>query len=99
MLYVIAGEDAPDSLERRKAARGAHLERLRALKDKGRLIIAGPCPAIDAEDPGPAGFTGSVIVAEFDSLEEAKTWAGEDSYVEQGVFSTVTVRPFLKVLP
>ena len=99
MLYAIIGDDAPDSLARRKAARAAHLERLEILKAEGRLILAGPCPAIDAPDPGPAGFSGSLIVAEFESLDAAQEWAEKDSYVSEGVFSNVTVRPFLKVLP
>lgn len=99
MLYAIIGEDVPDSLPRRKAARATHLERLEALKAEGRLILAGPCPAIDAADPGPAGFSGSLIVAEFESLEAAKEWADKDSYVSDRVFSNVTVKPFLKVLP
>jgi uncharacterized protein YciI len=99
MYYAITGTDAPDSLERRLAARTAHLERLYKLKDEGRLLLAGPLPAIDALDPGPSGFTGSLIVAEFDSLEEAKAWAAGDPYVTAGVFTDVSVKPFRKVLP
>jgi uncharacterized protein YciI len=99
MYYMIAATDVPDSLERRLGARAAHLERLNKLKDEGRLLLAGPLPAIDATDPGPAGFTGSLIVAEFDSLEAAKTWAEADPYVAAGVFVNVTVKPFRKVLP
>jgi hypothetical protein len=99
MLYAIIGDDAPGSLERRLAARPAHLERLKALQDAGRLLLAGPCPAIDAPDPGPAGFAGSLIVAEFESLEAAESWAAADPYVLAGVFARTTVRPFRKVLP
>lgn len=98
-LYVILGEDAPGSLEKRLAARPAHLERLHALQAEGRLILAGPCPAIDNPDPGPAGFTGSLIVAGFESLEAASQWAAADPYVLAGVYATVTVKPFKKVLP
>ncbi|HZH44579.1 MAG TPA: YciI family protein [Lysobacter sp.] len=99
MWYLIEGFDAPDALPRRLAARPAHLARLEALRDAGRLLMAGPCPAIDAEDPGPAGFSGSVIVAEFASLDEARAWAQADPYVEAGVYARVEVRPFRKVLP
>lgn len=99
MLYAIIGEDTPDSLERRKAVRPAHIKRVEALRDAGRLLVAGPFPAIDAADPGPAGFTGSLIVAEFDSLEEARAWADADPYATDGVFARVTVKPFRKVLP
>lgn len=99
MLYVIIGEDQPGTLDQRLAARPAHLERLLALQAEGRLIIAGPCPAIDSPDPGPAGFSGSVIVAEFDSLAAARAWADADPYVAAGVYGTVTVKPFKKVLP
>jgi len=99
MLYVILGQDVPDSLARRRAARPAHLERLQALKAEGRLILAGPLPAIDSPDPGPAGFTGSLIVAEFASQEAARAWADADPYVAAGVYAGVDVRPFLKVLP
>ncbi|MBA3031601.1 MAG: YciI family protein [Gammaproteobacteria bacterium] len=99
MLYIIQGEDTPGTLDKRLAARAAHLERLQALLATGRLILAGPCPAIDSPDPGPAGFTGSLIVAEFASLEEARTWADADPYVAAGVYARVTVKPFKKVLP
>ena len=97
--YAIVGEDAPDSLPRRQAARPAHLERLQALKDAGRLVLAGPFPAIDSPDPGPAGFSGSLIVAAFASLEEARAWADADPYVAAGVYARVEVKPFKKVLP
>ena len=99
MLYVIIGEDRPGTLDRRLAARPAHVERLQALQADGRLILAGPCPAIDSPDPGPAGFSGSIIVAEFESLEAAESWAGADPYVAAGVYGKVTVKPFRKVLP
>ena len=99
MLYVIIGEDRAGSLEQRMAARPAHLERLQALQAQARLILAGPCPAIDSPDPGPAGFSGSLIVAEFASLEAAKSWADADPYVAAGVYEKVTVKPFKKVLP
>ncbi len=99
MFYVITGQDVPDSLERRKATRPAHLERLTRLRAEGRLLLAGPFPAIDAADPGAAGFSGSLIVAEFPSLAEAQAWADADPYVDAGVYSRVTVRPFLKVFP
>jgi uncharacterized protein YciI len=99
MLYVIIGEDVENSLAARLAARPAHLERLFALRDAGRLLVAGPNPAIDATDPGEAGFSGSVIIAEFDSLEAAQTWAEADPYREAGVYQRVTVKPFKKVLP
>jgi hypothetical protein len=99
MLYAIVGEDRPDSLTDRLAARPAHIDRLRALQDAGRMILAGPCPAIDSPDPGPAGFSGSLIVAEFASLEEAKAWADADPYVAAGVYAKVTVKPFKRVFP
>ena len=99
MLYAIIGEDVPGSLQQRLAARPAHLERLRTLQDEGRLIVAGPCPAIDSPDPGPAGFTGSLIVAEFASLDAAQAWADADPYVAAGVYARVTVKPFRKVFP
>lgn len=99
MLYAIMGEDSPQSLDRRRAARPAHLQRIEALRDEGRLVIAGPHPAIDSPDPGPAGFTGSLIVAEFPSLEDARRWAAEDPYVTAGVFAKVDVKPFRQVLP
>lgn len=99
MLYAIVGEDAPASLDRRLGARPAHVERLHALQAAGRLVLAGPFPAIDANDPGPAGFSGSLIVAEFDSLADAQRWADADPYVAAGVYAGVTVKPFKKVLP
>ena len=97
--YVIFGEDHPDSLALRLAARPAHLERLRHLQDEGRLLIAGPCPSIDAADPGPAGFSGSLIIACFSSLTEATRWANDDPYMTAGVFSNVRVYPFNRVFP
>ena len=99
MLYAIIGKDVPGSLDRRLAARPAHVERLKALQDEGRMLVAGPCPAIDSPDPGPAGFSGSLIVAEFASLEDARAWADADPYVAQGVYAKVEVKPFLAVLP
>ncbi|MGY3264914.1 YciI family protein [Lysobacter sp. HA35] len=99
MWYVIDARDGQDVLQRRLEARPRHLARLHELRDAGRLLLAGPCPAIDAEDPGPAGFTGSVVVAEFESLEAAQTWAKADPYFEAGVYASVDVRPFRKVLP
>lgn len=99
MFYLIYGEDAPDSLAKRAVNRPAHLARIRELQDQGRLLLAGPCPAIDSVDPGPAGFTGSLIVAEFASLEIAREWADADPYLAAGVYTKVTVKPFRKVLP
>ena len=99
MWYVIVGTDNANSLEGRKSARPAHLARLQQLQDEGRLLLAGPFTAIDAEDPGPAGFSGSLIVAEFASLAEAESWAGADPYVDAGVYRETTVKPFRKVLP
>lgn len=99
MLYAIIGEDASDSLDKRLAVRPLHLQRVQALKDQGRLIIAGPFPAIDANDPGSAGFTGSLIIAEFDSLTEAREWADNDPYCSAGVYNSVQVKPYKKVLP
>lgn len=99
MLYAIIGEDTPNSLEKRLAARPPHVERLKALQDEGRLLLAGPFPAIDSIDPGPAGMTGSLIVAEFPSLEAAQQWAEADAYVTGGVFAKITVKPFRKTLP
>ena len=99
MLYMICGEDEPNSLEKRLAARPAHLERLTALRDQGRLILAGPFPAIDSIDPGPAGFSGTLVVAEFESLSAARQWADADPYVSAGVFTSVTVKPFKRVMP
>ncbi len=99
MLYAIFGNDVPDSLERRKVARPAHLARLQALQDEGRLLLAGPFPAVDAIDPGLAGFTGTLIVADFATLEAAEAWADTDPYIAAGVFTQVAVRPFKKVFP
>ncbi|CAG0911658.1 unnamed protein product [Cyprideis torosa] len=99
MLYIIVGHDVENSLEGRMAARPAHLERLNALKAEGRLILAGPNPAIDSDAPGPAGFTGSLIVAEFESLEAAQAWADLDPYINAGVYDHVMVKPFIKALP
>lgn len=99
MLYAIIGEDRPGTLDQRMAARPAHVARLQALQAEARLILAGPCPAVDSPDPGPAGFSGSIIIAEFDSLAAAKTWADADPYVAAGVYEKVTVKPFKKVLP
>ena len=99
MLYAIIAEDIANSLEKRLAARPAHLERLNALLDQGRLILAGPHPAIDCEDPGKAGFSGSLVVAEFEDLEAAQTWANDDPYVHAGVYDKVTIKPFKKVFP
>lgn len=99
MWYYISGTDAPDSLEKRMQVRPAHLERLQSLKNAGRLLLAGPFPAIDNEDPGAAGFSGSLIVAEFASLKEAQQWADADPYVAAGVYASVVVKPFKKVLP
>lgn len=99
MLYAIVGDDVPESLERRLASRPAHLARLTELETAGRLALAGPCPAIDSTDPGPAGFSGSLIVAEFDSLDDARTWADADPYVAAGVYARVAVRPFRQVFP
>ncbi|HET6396219.1 MAG TPA: YciI family protein [Pseudoxanthomonas sp.] len=99
MWYVIEGYDGADGLARRGPARAAHLQRLERLRDEGRLLVAGPCPAVDAEDPGPAGFSGSVVIAHFESLEQARAWAAEDPYVAAGVYARVEVRPFRQVLP
>ena len=99
MLYAILGRDTPNSLERRLAVRSTHLERLNTLLAEGRLILAGPLPTIDSPDPGPAGFQGSLVVAEFPSLEDARAWANADPYVAAGVYTTVEVYPFRKVLP
>ena len=99
MWYVIIGKDAPNALEIRKRVRPAHLARARQLVEDGRMLVAGPCPAIDSPDPGPAGFTGSVIIAEFPSLEVAQEWLAGDPYVTEGVFESYEVRPFVKVLP
>lgn len=99
MWYIIHASDRDDSLAARKEARSAHLERLNDLLAQGRLLVAGPMPNIDSEDPGPAGFSGSTIIAEFDSLEDARDWAGDDPYVAAGIYQYVDVRPFIKVLP
>lgn len=97
MRYVIIGHDVPNSLEQRLAARPEHLARLTALRDAGRLTLAGPCQAIDSADPGPAGFVGSVIVADFDSLQDARAWADADPYVAAGVYARVDILPFKQV--
>lgn len=99
MLYSIVSNDVEDSLPLRQSARPAHLERLKALQDAGRLLLAGPNPAVDSTDPGDAGFTGSIVIAEFTSLAEARAWADADPYVAAGVYRSVTVKPFKKVLP
>ncbi len=99
LLFAIMAEDVPGTLAKRLESRGAHLERLKALQEAGRLVLAGPHPAIDTPDPGPAGFTGSLIVAEFASRDAAIAWAAEDPYAQAGVYARVTVKPFKKVLP
>lgn len=99
MWYAIISQDTPDNLQKRLAARPAHLERLEALKNEGRLLLAGPHPAIDSEDPGSAGFTGSLVVAEFADLASAQQWADADPYVTAGVYAQVIVKPFRKVMP
>ena len=99
MWYAIEGHDGVEVLGKRLEARAAHLARLHALRDAGRLLLAGPCPAIDAEDPGPAGFSGSIVIAEFESLEAAREWAAADPYTDAGVYQRVDVRPFKPVLP
>ena len=99
MLYLIYSEDIENSLPLRMEARPAHLARLTELQNQGRLVIAGPCPAIDSEDPGQAGFTGSMVVAEFNSLADAQAWADQDPYVAAGVYQKVSVKPYKKVLP
>ena len=99
MLYMIVGLDVENSLERRLSVRPDHVARLNALRDDGRLVLAGPNPAIDTTEPGEAGFTGSLIVAEFESLEAARTWANDDPYIKAGVYQEVMVKPFIKVLP
>lgn len=98
MYYAIMSEDVENSLEKRKSARPAHLERLNKLADQERLMLAGPHPAVDSPNPGTAGFTGSLVVAEFDSLEQAQAWADADPYVAAGVYTSVTVKPFKRVL-
>jgi len=99
MLYMIVGHDGPDALARRALARPEHLSRLKALADQGRLVLAGPLPAIDADDPGPAGYLGSLVVAEFDSLEAAQAWVAEDPYLLNGAWQGAETRPFKAVLP
>lgn len=99
MLYAIIAADTEDSLDKRLAARPRHLERLQSLQDQGRLVLAGPHPAADTEEPGAAGFSGSLVVAEFDSLEAARAWADQDPYVAAGVYADVIVKPFKKVFP
>lgn len=99
MWYAIISDDVENSLPLRTNAREAHLSRLRQLASEGRLLLAGPTPAIDAEDPGPAGFTGSLVVVDFESLEEARDWANSDPYVAAGVYANVCVKPFKPVLP
>lgn len=99
MFYAIISEDVANSLPLRKQARPAHIARLEALRDQGRLLIAGPCPAIDSEEPGEAGFSGSLVVAEFESLAAAQAWADTDPYITAGVYQSVVVKPYKKVLP
>lgn len=99
MLYAIISEDVNNSLERRLAARPDHLARLEKLRDEGRLVLAGPHPAVDSEDPGEAGFTGSLVIAEFEDLDSAQAWADADPYIIAGVYAKVTVKPFKKALP
>lgn len=99
MWYAVISEDHEGTLDKRLAARQDHVARLTALRDEGRLLIAGPHPAVDSSDPGPAGFTGSLVVVEFDSLDDAKAWADEDPYIAAGVYRKVTVKPFNLVLP
>jgi uncharacterized protein YciI len=99
MLYAIISQDVADSLAARLEARPAHLARIQILQDAGRLVLAGPHPALDCEDPGPAGFTGSLVVAEFESLEQARAWADDDPYLAAGVYAQVIVKPFKKVFP
>lgn len=99
MWYAIIAEDAPNSLEKRLQARPQHLDRLKSLQDTGRLLLAGPFPAIDSNDPGTNGYSGSLIVAEFNTLDEAKAWADNDTFTINGVYQQVTVKPFRKTLP
>jgi uncharacterized protein len=99
VLYAIISEDVEDSLEKRVSARPAHIKRLQALQDEGRLVLAGPHPAVDCDNPGDAGFTGSLVVAEFDCLQAAQQWADADPYNDAGVYDKVTVKPFKKVFP
>ena len=99
MLYAVISQDAAGTLDKRLAVRPQHLKRLEQLRDEGRLLLTGPHPAIDSDDPGPAGFTGSLVVAEFDSLEDARQWADTDPYLTAGVYEQLSVKPFKKVLP
>ena len=99
MLYAISGTDAPDSLPARLRARAEHLARIRLLRDEGRLVLAGPHPRLDTSEPGDAGYSGSLIVAEFDSLADAETWAGADPYIVAGAWTGITVKPFVQVMP
>ncbi|HET7306306.1 MAG TPA: YciI family protein [Gammaproteobacteria bacterium] len=99
MFYAIVGEDTPNSLDKRAGARAAHVDRLQVLQQAGRLLLAGPFPAVDSPDPGPDGYTGSLIIAEFDTLADARSWADADPYVAAGVYGNVTVRPFKQTLP
>ena len=99
MLFAIVSQDVENSLPLRKQARLAHIARLEALKEEGRLVLAGPNPAIESDDPGEAGFTGSVVIAEFNSLADAQSWADADPYIDAGVYASVSVKPFKKVLP
>jgi len=99
VLYAIIGEDVPDGQAKRAAARPAHMDHIKELVEAGRIILAGPFPGIDSPDPGPAGMVGSLIVAEFESLEAARAWIDADAYVTEGVFASVTVRPFKQVYP
>ncbi len=99
MWYAIISEDVPNSLSKRQSVRPAHVERLKSLKNEGRLLVAGPHPAIDSEEPGDAGFTGSLVIADFASLAEAQAWADADPYIAAGVYQQVIVKPYLKVLP
>lgn len=99
MLYAISGTDGPDSLAARMASRAAHLARVAGLRDQGRLVLAGPHPRLDTSEPGNGGFSGSLIVAEFSSLEDAESWAQADPYVASGVWATVQVKPFIQVMP
>ncbi len=99
MIYAIISEDINDSLAKRMSARPAHIKRLQTLQDDGRLVLAGPHPAVDSDNPGDAGFTGSLVVAEFDNLQAAQFWADSDPYIDAGVYAKVTVKPFKKVFP
>jgi uncharacterized protein YciI len=99
MLFAIVSQDVENSLPLRKQARPAHIARLEALKEEGRLVLAGPNPAVESDDPGESGFTGSVVIAEFNSLTDAQSWADADPYIDAGVYASVSVKPFKKVLP